>query len=189
MNSSPLKLLFLCLFSLTVLVAASPVPPPPPRIIEMKGEIDQEMADRIIADLALPGSVEILINSPGGSVFAGLDIMDAIKAHQGPVVCRAFQLAASMAANILVSCPSREATPATIILFHSASSGVRGQSPDLDNASSLLKALSRALAYNSCLHIPGIPLDVCMENQAGIKEWWIASLDLLNIGGLDRIAK
>jgi ATP-dependent Clp protease protease subunit len=180
-------------FLFSVGALASPTPPPPPTIIPIVGEIDQEMADAVVALLAIPGPVEITINSPGGSVFAGFEIMDAIKSHQGTVVCTADQLAASMAANILVTCPVRQATPRTIILFHSASAGalMRGQAQDFEkaghNIAGLLRALSRAMAFTTCRHIPGIEINKCVANQTDANEWWLAADDLLALGGLDKV--
>jgi ATP-dependent Clp protease protease subunit len=73
----------------------------------LTGSITEETADHFISELLyLNGEqkpVTVYINSPGGSVTAGLSIYDALQAYEGEVNLHCYGMAASMAAIILAS--------------------------------------------------------------------------------------
>lgn len=108
------------------------------REIWLSGEIDDLSAQNIINQLWYLNSVGkddifLYINSPGGSVTAGLAIVDAINRCQCDVVTIATGIAASMGA-VLLACGTRGkryATPQAEILIHQPLGGVHGQASDI----------------------------------------------------------
>jgi ATP-dependent Clp protease protease subunit len=178
------------------MVNKAPVATPPgPRTIELKEEVTQEAADRIVTDLALPGPVTLVIDSPGGSVEAGWVIINALKDHNGTVECRVDGLAASMAFIISESegCVYRTATTRSVFMGHAAAVAtiVRGQGPDFEkagqNIAAVLRAYSRAMAYYVCKRIPGLETEQCVNGMSEGREFWICANDLLKLGGLDKV--
>src|ERR1039457_4777 len=101
------------------------------RIVRVEDEITSESAAAIEAQLialdkADPGKPILLaINSPGGEVQAGVNIIDTMDALQSPVYTVGFNMCASMAAVLLASGESGHRTvfPSTNILLHELSAG------------------------------------------------------------------
>jgi len=78
--------------------------------------------------------ITLYINSPGGSITAGLAIYDTMQYVRAPVATVCIGLAASMAAWILAAGSKglRRALPNSRIMIHQPSSGVRGQVSDIE---------------------------------------------------------
>lgn len=166
----------------------------PPGHVDLKEEITEESADRIVSYLNKnPGKVTIDIDSPGGQVGAGLMIIQAIQEHGAPVICKVDGKAASMAFVILESCTVREATDYSFFMGHSASvkfsaeghGGEIGQAAA--NTAAAMTAISRGLAYHVCRHIPKLPLKGCVAAMSDSHELWFSADDLLELDGLDLI--
>jgi ATP-dependent Clp protease protease subunit len=68
--------------------------------------------------------VKFVFNSPGGDIFAGMGIVDAIRAHSHPVHIHVNGVAASMGCVILQAAARRTASPNSIIMHHVGSMGV-----------------------------------------------------------------
>jgi ATP-dependent protease ClpP protease subunit len=121
--------------------------------IVINSAIDEDTQAQFDADLKRaikdPGvtEIKIMINSPGGSVGTGLDMIRAMKSAGKPTVCTVDGLAASMAFVIFEQCDVRKMTEASLLMGHTVSVGVQGQDRDLENVSRLLKALNRVLAH------------------------------------------
>ncbi len=109
------------------------------RIIFIDGEIRDEMADLVIAQLIFLESedpqkdINLYINSPGGSVTAGLAIYDTMQYVQCPVRTICIGQACSMAAILLASGTSGERfiLPNARVMIHQPSGGVEGQASDI----------------------------------------------------------
>jgi ATP-dependent Clp protease protease subunit len=109
------------------------------RIVFLDGEIFDAAADAVIAQLLFLESqdpekdVNLYINSPGGSVTAGLAIYDSIQYIQPDVVTICLGQAASMAAILLAAgAPGkRYALPSSRVLIHQPWGGVQGQATDI----------------------------------------------------------
>ncbi len=131
------------------------------RIIFLSGEINDEMANTIVAQLLfleaedMEKDIMLYINSPGGSVTAGMAIYDTIQYIKPQVSTICIGMAASMAAVLLSSGAKgkRIALPNSEIMIHQALGGARGQATDvLIHAEQLLKCknkLNRILAENT----------------------------------------
>lgn len=110
------------------------------RIIFLSGEVTDGMANSIIARLLYLDSddqskdIYIYINSPGGSVTAGLAIYDTMQHVKSNVVTICVGLAASMGSFLLGAGTKgkRLALPHSRIMIHQPSGGTRGQATDID---------------------------------------------------------
>ena len=141
------------------------------RIIFLSGEIDDNLANLIIAQLIyLEGKnstkdISLYINSPGGSVSAGMAIYDTMKYIKCDVATICVGLAASMGAFILSSGTKgkRYSLPNSEIMIHQPLGGAKGQASDIEiTTKQILKTkekLNRILAANTNQPIEKIRLD------------------------------
>ncbi|MBA2324446.1 MAG: ATP-dependent Clp protease proteolytic subunit [Actinomycetota bacterium] len=109
------------------------------RIIVLGQQVDDEIANRIVAQLLLlsaedpTADIRLYINSPGGSVMAGMAIYDTMQYIEPDVATYAMGLAASMGQFLLSSGArgKRFALPHAQILMHQPSGGVSGTESDI----------------------------------------------------------
>lgn len=146
------------------------------RILFISGEIDSHMADVVIAQLLFLNSedkdkdISIYINSPGGSVTAGLAIFDTMRHINTPVSTICVGQAASMGAFLLSAGEKgkRFALPNSEIMIHQPLGGVSGQAEDIKiHAENILKIrskLNKILAENTGQPISIIEKDTDRDN-------------------------
>ena len=146
------------------------------RILFISGEIDSHMADVVIAQLLFLNSedkdkdISIYINSPGGSVTAGLAIFDTMRHINAPVSTICVGQAASMGAFLLSAGGKgkRFALPNSEIMIHQPLGGVSGQAEDIKiHAENILKIrskLNKILAENTGQPISIIEKDTDRDN-------------------------
>ena len=122
------------------------------RIIFLGNPIDDNVANIIIAQLLFlesddPGKdVFLYVNSPGGSVYAGLAIYDTMQYMQSPVNTMCMGMAASMGALLLATGSSgkRSALPNSRIMIHQPTGGSQGTAADIEiQAREILYARAR----------------------------------------------
>jgi ATP-dependent Clp protease protease subunit len=109
-------------------------------IVFIGGPIDDHMANSVIAQLLFLSSqnpkkdVNLYINSPGGSVTAGLAIYDTMKFIKPDITTICMGMAASMAQVLLCAgtAGKRFALPHARIMMHQPSGGTQGQSADIE---------------------------------------------------------
>jgi ATP-dependent Clp protease protease subunit len=107
---------------------------------EIVGEVEDHMANLVVAQLLFLESdnpdkdIALYINSPGGSVSAGLAIYDTMQFVKPDVSTICVGLAASMGAVLLAGGASgkRHSLPNSKIMIHQPSGGYRGQASDID---------------------------------------------------------
>lgn len=110
------------------------------RIIFLAGPVTDALANSVIAQMLFLASedpkkeVRLYINSPGGSVTAGLAIYDTMQYVQCPVSTFCIGMAASMAAVLLAAGTKgkRFALPNSEILLHQVAGGVSGQAVEIE---------------------------------------------------------
>lgn len=110
------------------------------RIVFVSGEVEDGMANAIVAQLlflqAMDSKKEIsmYINSPGGSVTAGLAILDTMKMIKCPVATYCVGQAASMGAILLAAGEKgrRHALPHSRIMIHQPWGGAQGKASDIE---------------------------------------------------------
>ncbi|MEN3539589.1 ATP-dependent Clp protease proteolytic subunit [Microbispora sp. ZYX-F-249] len=121
------------------------------RTLLLTGEVDDEMAERVCAEMVLLASedserdIVLYINSPGGSVLAGLAIYDTMKLVPNDVVTVALGLAASMGQVLLASGThgKRMSLAHSRIMMHQPSAGIGGTAIDISIQAENLKYMKR----------------------------------------------
>ena len=146
------------------------------RIIFVNGEINDQTANLIIAQLIyLEGrdpdkDIMMYINSPGGSVVAGLAIYDTMNYIKCDVCTICVGMAASMGAVLLSSGAKgkRFALPNSEIMIHQPLGGFQGQASDIkihaDHIIKTRKLLNKILSENSGVAIEQIEKDTDRDN-------------------------
>ena len=110
------------------------------RIVFVSGEIEDEMANAIVAQLLFlqaedaKKETSVYINSPGGSVTAGLAILDTMRMVKCPVATYCVGQAASMGAILLSAGEKgkRHALPNARIMIHQPWGGAQGKASDIE---------------------------------------------------------
>lgn len=122
------------------------------RIIFVTGQIEDHMANLIVAQLLFleaedpKKDITLYVNSPGGSVTAGLSIIDTMNHIKPPVATACVGLAASMGSLILSQGAKgkRYILPNAEVMIHQPSGGAYGQASDIDiTAKHILKTRER----------------------------------------------
>lgn len=142
------------------------------RIVFLGTPINDDVANIIVAQLLFLDAedperdIYMYINSPGGSVYAGLAIYDTMRHLRAPVGTYCIGMAASMAA-ILVSAGEkgkRMALPNSRIMIHQPSSGTQGTAADIEIAAreilDIRERLNRILAESTGQPLERISQDV-----------------------------
>lgn len=122
------------------------------RIILLEGGVDEQMAHEVMAQLLYLDSVDdttirMIINSPGGSVHAGLAIADTMEQCRSPIQTECRGLAASMGC-FLLACGTpgkRYATRRASIMAHQVSAGNQGHIEDMRMSFQHTEALNETL--------------------------------------------
>ena len=151
------------------------------RIVFISGEIDDNLANRVIAELLYLDStgnedINIYINSPGGSVSAGMAIYDTMNFVKSDVSTTCLGIAASMAAFLLSSGKKgkRYILPNADVMIHQPLGGAQGQATDIKIASDriidLRKRLNRILSKNTTQSLKRIEKDTERDNYLSAKE-------------------
>ena len=123
------------------------------RIIFLGTEINDYVANTIQAQLLYLDSIDsskeisIYLNSPGGSVTAGLGIYDTMQFISSPVATICTGMAASMAAVLLVAGQEgkRSALPHSRVMIHQPLGGVQGQASDIEITAREIQKMKKEL--------------------------------------------
>lgn len=152
------------------------------RIVFLDGEITDQTANLVIAQLIyLEGKdpdkdIMMYINSPGGSVVAGMAIYDTMNYIRCDVSTICVGLAASMAAILLSSGAKgkRYALPNSEVMIHQPLGGFQGQASDIkihaDHILKTRKTLNKILSENSGTPIETIEKDTDRDNYMSAEE-------------------
>ena len=146
------------------------------RIIMLTGEIDDTISEIVCSELIFLNAkdqelpISIYIDSPGGSVTAGMAIYDVMKAIEAPIKTIGLGLCASMAAFLLSSGDKgyRYAYPNAEIMIHQPIGQTQGQVSDLEIMTkrfiSLKNKLNSILASNTNKSLEEIEKDTDRDN-------------------------
>lgn len=163
------------------------------RIVMISGEINDGMASAVCAELLFLASedkekdISLYINSPGGSVTAGLAIYDTMNFIQPEVSTVCMGIAASMGAFLLSSGAKgkRICLPNAEVMIHQPLGGAQGQATEIEIAANHIRRtkerLTQILADNT-----GKNYDVVY--QACERDNFMTAEEALNFGIIDKIA-
>ncbi len=152
------------------------------RIIMLGSAIDDDIANVVVAQLLFLESqdktkdIRLYINSPGGSVTAGLAIYDAMQYVKPDVSTICVGLAASMGAVLLAggAAGKRFALPSSEIMIHQVLGGMQGQATDIKiHAERILKTkdmLNKIMAKHTGQNIKKIETDTERDNFMDAKQ-------------------
>lgn len=160
------------------------------RIVFLNTEITDDVASIIQAQLLYLDSINdqepisLYINSPGGSVSAGLGIYDTMRLVKSQVNTICIGMAASMGSILLSAGHERFILPHSRVMIHQPSGGVRGQASDiLIEAKEIEKCrteLAQILADNSHQELTKVMLDMD-------RDYWMNAQEAVEYGLVDKI--
>ena len=162
------------------------------RIIFLGTPIDDQIANLVVAELLHLESEEpdrdisIYINSPGGSVYAGLTIYDAMQFVRPDIQTTCVGIAMSMGALLLVSGTNgkRVALPNAKILIHQLSGGFEGQATDIEIQAREVINVKRRLEEIIAEH-SGQPLERVSKDME--RDYFMTSEQAREYGIIDRV--
>ncbi|MGM9795767.1 MAG: ATP-dependent Clp endopeptidase proteolytic subunit ClpP [Candidatus Aphodosoma sp.] len=162
------------------------------RIIFLGTEVDEYVANVIQAQLLFldtsdPGKdISLYINSPGGSVYAGLGIYDTMQFINSDVATICTGMAASMAAVLLVAGEKgkRSALKHSRVMIHQPMGGMRGQASDMEINYKQIMILRDEL-YQIISDHSGQPFDKIMKDSD--RDYWMTSAEAKEYGMIDQI--
>lgn len=162
------------------------------RIIFISGEITDETANTVVAQLIFleakdaDKDISVYINSPGGSVTAGLAIYDTMQYIKCDVSTICVGMAASMGAFLLSSGTKgkRYALPNSEVMIHQPLGGARGQASDIiitaNHIQKTKEKLATILAQNCNQSFDKVMQDTDRDN-------YLSAQDALEYGLIDKI--
>ena len=162
------------------------------RIIFLGTQVDDYSANTIQAQLLYLDSVDpgkdisIYINSPGGSVTAGLGIYDTMQFISSDVATLCTGMAASMAAVLLVAGKEgkRSALKHSRVMIHQPLGGVQGQASDIEIEAREIQKFKKEL-YNIISEHSHQPFEkVCNDSD---RNYWMTSEEAKEYGMIDEV--
>jgi len=162
------------------------------RIIFLGTGIDDQVADALVAQLLFleaedpEKDIQIYINSPGGSVTAGLAIYDTMQQVAPDVVTICYGLAASMGAFLLSGGTKgkRLALPSARIMIHQPLGGAQGQAVDIEIQAKEILYLKDTLNGLMAEHT-GQPLEKIAEDTD--RDYFLSPPEAVQYGLIDRV--
>jgi ATP-dependent Clp protease protease subunit len=162
------------------------------RIIFLGSGIDDQVADSLVAQLLFleaedpEKDIQIYINSPGGSVTAGLAIYDTMQQVAPDVVTICYGLAASMGAFLLSGGTKgkRLALPNARLMIHQPLGGAQGQAVDIEIQAKEILFLKETLNGLMAEHT-GQPLEKIAEDTD--RDYFLSPAEAVEYGLIDRV--
>ncbi|MER5784977.1 ATP-dependent Clp protease proteolytic subunit [Streptomyces mobaraensis] len=189
--------------SVTSLTSPSPAPAAPAaepvfqrllrnRIIVLGQQVDDEIANRICAEMLLLSAedrhrdIHLYINSPGGSITAGLAIYDIMQFIPNDVATLSLGFTASMGQFLLCSgAPGkRYALPHASILMHQPSAGLAGSASDIKIQIDQMRAVKR-LVQERIAHHTGQPVERIERDSD--RDRYFTAQEALEYGFVDHV--
>ncbi|HXD27455.1 MAG TPA: ATP-dependent Clp protease proteolytic subunit [Arthrobacter sp.] len=164
------------------------------RIIWLGSEVSDESANAISSQLLLLSAedpdkdIYLYINSPGGSITAGMAIFDTMNYIPNDVVTVATGLAASMGQFLLSSGTKgkRYATPNARILMHQPSGGIGGTASDIRIQAELILHMKKVMSELTAEQT-GQSLETILKDND--RDKWFTATEALEYGFFDHIAQ
>ncbi|MBD2560999.1 ATP-dependent Clp endopeptidase proteolytic subunit ClpP [Nostoc sp. UIC 10607] len=162
------------------------------RIIFLGTPIDDSVANSIVAQLLFLDAedsekdIQLYVNSPGGSVYAGMAIYDTIQQIRPDVVTICFGLAASMGAFLLTAgaAGKRMSLPDSRIMIHQPLGGAQGQAIDIEiQAREILYIKAKLNQLMS--HHTGQPLERIEADTE--RDFFMSAEEAKNYGLIDQV--
>jgi ATP-dependent Clp protease, protease subunit len=164
------------------------------RIIFLGTSIDDQVANAVIAQLLFlqmedpKKDIHIYINSPGGSVTAGLAIYDTIQFLTCDVVTYCIGMAASMGAVLLCAGTKgkRFALPNSDIMIHQVSGGAQGTASDVERTVEFMFKLKKRLIHIIARHTGKTDEQVKSDSD---RDYYMSAEEAKNYGLVDNVVE
>ena len=161
-------------------------------IIFLGTEINDYAANTIQAQLLYLDSIDstkeisIYLNSPGGSVTAGLGIYDTMQFVSSPVATICTGMAASMAAVLLVAGQEgkRSALPHSRVMIHQPLGGVQGQASDIEITAREIQKMKKEL-YTIISEHSHTPFEKVWADSD--RDYWMSAQEAKEYGMIDQV--
>ena len=162
------------------------------RIVFLSGEVRDDMANMVCAQLLLLSSLDpkkdifLYINSPGGSVTAGMAVYDTMQLIPNDVATVTFGMAASMGQFLLTSGTKgkRYATKSSRILMHQPLGGIGGTAIDIRIQAEQMAITKQTLSELNALHT-GQTLEKILADSD--RDNWFNANDAKEYGFVDHV--
>jgi ATP-dependent Clp protease protease subunit len=164
------------------------------RIIVLGAEVDDKIANRLCAQLLLlsaedpRGDISLYINSPGGSVSAGMAIYDTIQLIPNDVRTLAMGLAGSMGQFLLCAgaAGKRFSLPHAQVLMHQGSAGFGGTAADVEIYAEQLDRTGKMMTRLISKHTGQPEEKVAVDS---LRDRWFSAEEALDYGIIDHIVE
>jgi ATP-dependent Clp protease protease subunit len=164
------------------------------RIVFLGQQIDDELANRISAELVLLAAedahrdISLYINSPGGSVSAGLAIYDVMQYVPNDVATYAMGMAASMGQFLLCAGTpgKRYAMPHSQVLLHQPHGGIGGTATDIRIQAEQILYLKRVLAERTAMHTGQTVEQIEIDSD---RDRWFTADEAKDYGFVDYVVR
>jgi ATP-dependent Clp protease protease subunit len=162
------------------------------RIIFLGKEVDDEIANQIVAVMLYLDSedstkdIRLYINSPGGSVTAGMAIFDTMQHIKSDVTTICVGLAASMGSFLLMAGTKgkRFALPHSRIMIHQPMGGTRGQATDIEIEAREIVRIKKQLNLEYATR-SGQPIEKIERDMD--RDYFLSAEEAKNYGLIDRV--
>ncbi|MDJ0844589.1 ATP-dependent Clp endopeptidase proteolytic subunit ClpP [Crocosphaera sp.] len=162
------------------------------RIVFLGTPVDDQVADSIVAQLLFLDAedpekdIQLYINSPGGSVYAGLAIYDTMQQIRPDVVTICFGLAASMGAFLLSGGAKgkRMALPSSRIMIHQPLGGAQGQAVEIEIQAKEILYIKKRLNDMLAEHT-GQPFDRIAADTE--RDFFMSAQEAADYGLIDKV--
>jgi ATP-dependent Clp protease, protease subunit len=162
------------------------------RIIVLGAEVDDPIANRITAQLLLLSArdpradISLYVNSPGGSVTAGLAIYDTMRVIPNEVSTLAVGFAASMGQFLLgAGTPGKRfALPNARIMMHQPSAGIQGTAADVEVQAANLQAIKRRVNELQSEHTGQSVEQITRDSE---RDRWFSAAEAAAYGIVDHV--
>lgn len=161
------------------------------RTVLVNGEVDQEMAQKVISQLLVLDSdshdpIKVIVTSPGGHIDSGYAIHDVMIFIESPVITIGAGWVASIAVPIFFGAPKghRYSLPGTRFLIHQPSGGAGGQAADIrieaQEIIKLRKRINELIADETGQDVEKVAKD-------SERNFWMTAQEALDYGIVDKI--
>ena len=162
------------------------------RIIFLGQQVDDDIANRICAEMLLlsaedpTSDISLYINSPGGSVYAGLAIYDVMQFVPNDVGTYAMGMAASMGQFLLTAGAKgkRYALPHATVLMHQPSGGIGGTATDIRIQAEQMRYVKKTLSELTARHT-GQSLEKILKDAD--RDHWYTAAEAKEYGFVDHV--
>jgi ATP-dependent Clp protease, protease subunit len=164
------------------------------RIVFLGQQVDDDIANRICAEILMLSAeddrrdIAMYINSPGGSVYAGMAIYDIMQYVPNDVATYAMGMAASMGQFLLCAgaAGKRYAMPHASILMHQPHGGIGGTATDIRIQAEQILYLKRILAERTAMHTGQTVEQIEADSD---RDRWFTADEAKDYGFVDHVVR